>query len=70
MTNIPILSTGHPSTLGTYKQLARVFGDKAEAFITAKIAESPNGESEIVLADESQMLEVFLSFCADDAGEL
>ena len=50
------LSTGQPSTLGTYKQLAKIFGPKAEAFIQEKIDNSPNGEDEEVLAHESQML--------------
>lgn len=51
------LSTGDDSTLGSYKKLARVlFGPKAEAFIDKKIAESPNGENEEVIADETQMI--------------
>jgi hypothetical protein len=50
------LSTGDPSTLGTYKKLAVLFGTKAQDFINTKIAESPNGEDEEVLADENQMM--------------
>jgi len=50
------LSTGEDSTLETYKKWARVFGDKAVAFIQRKIDDSPNGENEIVLADEQQMI--------------
>ncbi len=50
------LSTGDPSTLGTYKKLAMLFGDKAVKFIQDKIDESPNGKEEEVIADESQML--------------
>lgn len=60
----PKLSTGDPSTLGTYKKLARIFGDKAVSFIDGKIAESPNGENEIVIADESQMIMVLASLAA------
>jgi hypothetical protein len=52
------LSTGQPSTLGSYKKLAKIFGNKAVAFIQSKIDESPNGESEEVLADERQMLQL------------
>ncbi len=50
------LSTGQPSTLGTYKELAKIFGPKAVKFIQDKIDESPNGEKEEVEADETQML--------------
>ena len=50
------LSTGQNSTLGTYRGIAAIFGKKAIQFIQDKIDESPNGEDEEVLADESQML--------------
>ena len=53
------LSTGQPSTLGSYLVLCRaVFGpDSTQAdFIRRKIDESPNGEDEEVIADESQMI--------------
>lgn len=50
------LSTGEDSTLGTYKKLARIFGPEAVKFIEDKIKESPHGEQEEVIADESQML--------------
>jgi len=56
------LSTGDPSTLGTYKKLAGIFGDKAVEFIQRKIEESPNGENEEVIADESQMMVLLASF--------
>ena len=59
-----ILSTGDPSTLGTYKKLARIFGDKAVKFIQDKIDKSPNGENEEVIAHESQML-ILLSSLID-----
>ena len=51
-----ILSTGDPSTLGTYKKIAVLFGDKAVKFIQDKIDESPNGEDEEVIAAESQVM--------------
>lgn len=56
------LSTGDPSTLGTYLRLAEIFGPKAVEFIQKKIDESPNGADEEVIADESQMLLLLMSF--------
>lgn len=55
------LSTGDPSTLGSYKKIAKAFGAKAEKFIQDKIDESSNGEDEEVVAEETQMLQVFAS---------
>ena len=55
------LSTGENSTLGTYKKIASVFGEKAVAFIQKKIDESPNGKNEEVVAHESQMLVLLAS---------
>lgn len=54
---VKLLSTGQPSTLGTYRKLScTVFGEdsKAVKFLDDKIAKQ--GEGEIVLADERQML--------------
>ena len=56
-----MLSTGQPSTLGTYKQLAGIFGPLAVEFIQKKIDEHPKGEEEEVLADESQMMVLLAS---------
>lgn len=56
---MPIISTGHPSTLATYRMLsAGLWGEdsRAVAFIEKKISESPNGADEGVIADETQML--------------
>lgn len=53
------LSTGEDSTLGNYLKLAKlVFGENGNAvkFLEAKIAESPNGEAEEVISDETQMV--------------
>lgn len=53
------LSTGDDSTLGNYKKLAiTFFGEKSKAvtFLNDKIAASPNGENEEVIADEGQMI--------------
>lgn len=51
------LSTGQDSTLGSYRKMAAaVFGEdsKAVKFLDKKIAESPNGEDEEVIVEESQ----------------
>ena len=50
------ISTGEPSTLGTYLKIAKVFGENTERFIQDYIDKSPNGEDEEVIAEESQML--------------
>ena len=50
------LSKKEPATLGSYLKISRLFGEAAEKFIQDKIAESPYGENELVIADESQML--------------
>lgn len=55
------LSNGQDSTLGNYKKIATIFGKGAIDFIQKKIDESPNGEDELVIADESQMLFVLAS---------
>ena len=56
------LSTGDPNTLGTYKKWAVVFGPKCVEFFEQKIKESPNGENEEVLQDETQMMFLMASF--------
>ena len=53
------ISTGEPSTLGTYRQIALIMGggeSKATEFIDLKIKESSKGADEEVIAEESQML--------------
>jgi hypothetical protein len=53
------LSTGDDATLGNYRKMAAaVFGKESKAvkFLDDKIAESPNGENEEVIADEGQMV--------------
>jgi len=53
------LSTGEDSTLGNHRKMAvAVWGNdsKAVKFLNDKIAESPNGENEEVIADEVQMV--------------
>ena len=55
------LSTGDPSTLGTYKKLSKLFSAKAQKFIQDKIDSSPNGEDEEVIAHETQMMVLLAS---------
>jgi hypothetical protein len=53
------LSTGDDSTLGAYRKLSAAFfgaESKAVKFLDEKIAASPNGERDEVVADESQMV--------------
>src|SRR3954471_7939512 len=53
------LSTGDPSTLKSYRALAVIaFGPASAAvkYLDKLIAESPNGENEVVIADEGQMI--------------
>ncbi|UKL14953.1 hypothetical protein hairong_048 [Pseudomonas phage hairong] len=58
MSDVPLLSTGAPATLGTYLEVCEVlFGEDSGAvdFLKQKIEESPNGKDEVVIAEESQM---------------
>ena len=50
------ISTGEPSTLGTYLKIAKLFGPKAEKYIQDLVDSHDKGEDEGVMADESQML--------------
>jgi hypothetical protein len=66
------LSTGQPSTLGSYKKLCGIFFGEDSAqyeFIEAKIIQSPNGEDEEVIADESQMMYLLVSLDKEGAKE-
>lgn len=61
------LSTGDDSTLGNYKKLAAIIGPKAVKFIQDKIDESPNGEDEEVIVNETQMVALLaqIEFCEE-----
>jgi hypothetical protein len=53
----PKLSTGQPSTLGSYLDNCNALGLKAGAkFFEDKIAQSPKGREERVIAAESQVM--------------
>jgi len=70
--SIPTISTGEPSTLGTYKKIVdtQIFGQKAIDFINEKIESSEKGEDEVVIAHESQMMHLLMSMLAEDKRQL
>jgi hypothetical protein len=58
------MSTGQDSTLGNYRRMALLFfGEDSGAveFLDEKIAESPNGADEEVIADEEQVVGLLFS---------
>lgn len=65
--DIPVISTGQPSTLRTYRQIAFFLDGLEEGaatkFIDEKIAET--SEDEIVIADERQMIYVLMTISQD-----
>lgn len=67
------ISTGEDSTLGTYREIAFLLGgfkeNEATRFIDQKIAESPNGENEEVIADERQMMYLLLNLINTENDE-
>jgi len=67
------LSTGQPSTLGSYLKLCNIFfgEDSVQAkFINQKIASNPNGVDEEVVADESQMMYLLFNLPPEDSDEM
>ena len=67
------LSTGQPSTLGSYLTLCNVFfgEDSVQAkFINAKIASNPNGADEEVVADEQQMMHLLFNLPPEGTDEM
>lgn len=67
------LSIGMPSTLGSYLTLCNMFfGEESvqAKFILDKIASNPNGQSEEVIADESQMMYLLVNLPEDHSGDL
>lgn len=57
--DLPLLSTGKPPTLGNYLEIAEEYGPPGLKIIEDKIAESPKGKDELVIAAESQMRNLF-----------
>ena len=67
------LSTGQPSTLGSYLKLCRLFfGDESvqAKFIHEKIASNPNGPDEEVIVEESQMMYLLVNLPPEGANEM
>ena len=67
------LSTGQDSTLASYLRLCLViFGKDSPQvqFITDKIAASPNGAHEEVIAEESQMMYLLVNLPPDGKDEM
>lgn len=62
------ISTGQPSTVGTYYGISRFFGTKAEAFMKKHMDEY--GPDEEILADESQMLYLLANISQMEVGEI
>ncbi|MCY1251227.1 hypothetical protein D9M72_649620 [compost metagenome] len=63
------LSTGHPSTLGSYLDICNQFGLKgAAAFFEKKVADSPLGRDEEILTDESQMMQLIASLSSRESA--
>ena len=64
------LSTGEPSTLGTYLHWTELLlGEDSEGakFFRKKIAESSKGEDEVVVAAESQMMVLIAGFAKKES---
>lgn len=60
---VPKISTGEPSNLATYRNIALLLSSNHEEAAAVKffdeiISKSSHGPNEIVLADESQMMEL------------
>ena len=67
------LSTGQDSTLGSYLKLCLAFfGEESPQvrFIMDKIAESPNGANEEVIAEESQMMYLLVNLPPADTNDM
>lgn len=70
MTDISRISTGEPSNLKTYREIALALsGDensKAVKFFDNKIKTSPNGENEEVIAPESQVIYLIMNMIGEE----
>ena len=65
------ISTGEPSNLETYRNIALALSlqnenSKAVKFIDKKIQESPNKEKEEVIADEKEVIHLILTLIKED----
>lgn len=67
------LSTGMPSTLGSYLTICNMFfGEESvqAKFIREKIASNPNGADEEVIAEESQMMYLLFNLPPEGTEEM
>ena len=69
------ISTGEPSNLETYRNIALAFSlqnenSKAVKFFDKKIQESPNKEKEEVIADEREVIHLILTLIKEDLNDI
>jgi hypothetical protein len=67
------LSTGMPSTLGSYLKLCNIFfgPESIQAkFILEKITTNPNGADEEVVVEESQMMYLLFNLPSEGSDEM
>ena len=68
------ISTGEPSNLETYRNIALALtgneNSKAVKFIDKKIQESPNKEKEEVIADEREVIHLILTLIKEDLNDI
>ena len=69
------ISTGEPSNLETYRNIALALSlqnenSKAVKFIDKKIKESPNKEKEEVIADEREAIHLILTLIKEDFNDI
>ena len=69
------ISTGEPSNLETYRNIALALSlqnenSKAVKFFDKKIQESPNKEKEEVIADEREVIHLILTLIKGDLNDI
>ena len=69
------ISTGEPSNLETYRNIALALSlqnenSKAVKFFNKKIQESPNKEKEEVIADEREVIHLILTLIKEDLNDI
>ena len=69
------ISTGEPSNLETYRNIALALAlqnenTKAVKFIDKKIQESPNKEKEEVIADEREVIHLILTLIKEELDDI
>lgn len=69
------ISTGEPSNLETYRNIALALSlqnenSKAVKFFDKKIKESPNKEKEEVIADEREVIHLILTLIKEELNDI